>query len=122
MKKVFLLLLTMFIVTSFYKIQNSTYVYVCRDGYQKEFHFDLSCKNIAFCEELEEHIPMSLAIKKGFSHCNNCSYVFVCNGYRSTKYHFNKNCKGLENCKGEIFKVSKNEAQNNGRTLCGYEK
>ena len=48
--------------------------------------------------------------------------VFICKGPYSTKYHYNSDCVGLNNCSTEIYSVSKSEAIEDGRKLCGHEK
>jgi len=59
----------------------------------------------------------TLAIS-GFSDSND---VYICKGPSSERYHYNSKCQGLRNCSTDIFKVSKEEAMKNGRTLCGLE-
>lgn len=44
--------------------------------------------------------------------------VYICTGETSTKYHCDQNCHGLSNCSGEIDEVSKDEAEEMGRTPC----
>ena len=47
--------------------------------------------------------------------------VYICNGRYSKKYHYKKTCRGLSNCKATISKVTKKNAKELGRTLCGWE-
>lgn len=47
--------------------------------------------------------------------------VYLCNSSGGKKYHYKENCRGLSNCKHEIIKVTLQEAQKRGKTLCGYE-
>ncbi len=47
--------------------------------------------------------------------------VYLCS--TGEVYHYNRSCRGLNNCKHEIFSVSKEEAVNKyGRRSCGWEK
>jgi hypothetical protein len=47
--------------------------------------------------------------------------VYICGTAGANKYHYSQNCRGLNACKHEIVKTTKNEAQNLGLTLCGWE-
>ena len=47
--------------------------------------------------------------------------VYVCDSKGAKKYHLSKDCRGLSNCKHDIVKKSKTDAQNLGLTLCGWE-
>ncbi len=47
--------------------------------------------------------------------------VYICKGKYSEKYHYISNCRGLSNCKSSIKEVTQSEAENYGRTLCGWE-
>jgi len=47
--------------------------------------------------------------------------VYLCNSTGGKKYHYNKSCRGLSSCQHEIIKVTLQEAQKRGKTLCGYE-
>lgn len=47
--------------------------------------------------------------------------VYICNGRYAKKYHLTPYCRGLSNCKATISSISKDEARNIGRTLCGWE-
>lgn len=47
--------------------------------------------------------------------------VFVCTGKYAKVYHAYTSCRGLKNCKGDIVKVSLNDAINKyHRRACGY--
>lgn len=46
------------------------------------------------------------------------TYVYVCTGNYSKRYHSSPNCKGLHNCKGDIVKMTLDEATKEGRTPC----
>lgn len=46
--------------------------------------------------------------------------VFVCTGPQSKRYHNRSDCRGLQSCSKSVIKVSKSEAQEMGRTPCGY--
>lgn len=48
--------------------------------------------------------------------------VFICNSKGGKRYHLSKECRGLSNCKAEIKEVTLEEAKNDGKALCGYEK
>jgi hypothetical protein len=48
--------------------------------------------------------------------------VYICKSANAKRYHPDPDCRGLKNCTHEIVKVSLSEAQNQGKTLCGYEK
>ena len=47
--------------------------------------------------------------------------VYICVSKGAKKYHLVKDCNGLSNCKHEIKKVPKNDAESKGLTLCGWE-
>ena len=47
--------------------------------------------------------------------------VYICTGGYSTKYHLKPNCRGLSNCKGDIVRISRADARQKRRTLCGHE-
>ncbi|WP_234418163.1 hypothetical protein [Aquimarina aquimarini] len=47
--------------------------------------------------------------------------VYICNGPHSKRYHYHKHCRGLSKCSTYIYKVSLEEAKEEGRTLCGWE-
>jgi hypothetical protein len=49
------------------------------------------------------------------------SDVYICKGKYSKRYHYIKNCRGLSNCSTDIYKVTLSEAEELGRTLCGWE-
>lgn len=46
--------------------------------------------------------------------------VFICTGSHSHSYHLYSDCMGLGNCSGEIMKISLEDAQEEGRHLCGF--
>lgn len=50
------------------------------------------------------------------------STVYVCSGSNAKSYHLKENCRGLSSCQHKISKLSLNEAQKDGKTLCGWEK
>ena len=52
---------------------------------------------------------------------NSSETVYICTGPQSKKYHLNKNCTGLRNCSAEVKAVTKDQAVQMGRGLCGYE-
>lgn len=47
--------------------------------------------------------------------------VYICNGNYSERYHLTPYCRGLSNCRATISSISRDEARNIGRTLCGWE-
>ena len=47
-------------------------------------------------------------------------HVWICNGPQSKRYHNDPECKGLMSCSGEVSYVLKSEAEDMGRTPCGY--
>lgn len=44
--------------------------------------------------------------------------VYVCTGNYATKYHADINCRWLSACKCDVIEITKNEAQEAGRTPC----
>ena len=46
------------------------------------------------------------------------TYVYICTGGSSVCYHKTKDCKGLTNCKSEIKKITKTEAEKLKRRPC----
>jgi hypothetical protein len=51
----------------------------------------------------------------------SASTVYICIGPKSTKYHLKEDCRGLKNCSTKVEKVTLKDAQDKGRTLCGFE-
>ncbi len=49
------------------------------------------------------------------------TYVYLCNSSGGKKYHYSRSCRGLSRCKASIIKVTLQEAQKRGKTLCGWE-
>ena len=49
---------------------------------------------------------------------NKPIYVYVCTGKYATKYHSYSNCKGLNNCKGTVVKMTKQDAEQKGKSPC----
>lgn len=47
--------------------------------------------------------------------------VYICKGRASKRYHLKKDCSGLKNCSTAVYKVTKKEAADLGRTLCKLE-
>lgn len=47
--------------------------------------------------------------------------VYICKGPKSKRYHLKKDCSGLGNCSTAVYKVTKKEATDAGRTLCKLE-
>ncbi len=50
----------------------------------------------------------------------NEPHVWICTGPQSKKYHNDPDCKGLQSCSGVVNHVLKSEAEDMGRTPCGY--
>jgi hypothetical protein len=48
--------------------------------------------------------------------------VYICDSPHAKKYHLNKNCKGLSTCQHNVRKITLEQAQKKGKTLCGWEK
>jgi len=46
--------------------------------------------------------------------------VYICTGPQSKRYHKTENCMGLGRCSREVKKVKLSEAEDDGRTPCGY--
>lgn len=44
--------------------------------------------------------------------------VYVCTGIYAKRYHATNQCRWLGSCKGEIVKMSKEEAEQKGLTPC----
>ena len=44
--------------------------------------------------------------------------VYVCTGKHAKCYHSTPRCKGLETCKGEIVRMTLDEAQQKGKRPC----
>ena len=52
------------------------------------------------------------------SFSGSANYVYICTGGSAKKYHATQNCRGLNRCKGEVVKVSVEDAKSKGRTAC----
>ncbi|WP_259069921.1 hypothetical protein HDF24_25210 [Mucilaginibacter sp. X4EP1] len=48
--------------------------------------------------------------------------VYICKGAKGKRYHLRADCRGLSNCQHKIVKMTLEDAQKNGFTLCGWEK
>lgn len=46
--------------------------------------------------------------------------VYICTGKKSHAYHSNINCWGLNKCSGDIEEISKEDAEEMGRTPCHF--
>ena len=55
---------------------------------------------------------------RAVSSITKTNVVYVCDGKYATKYHDSANCRGLGNCKGDIVKMTIDQARNNGKTAC----
>jgi hypothetical protein len=62
-----------------------------------------------------------IALTLLFSFSQGVRNVYICNSSSAKKYHYSSSCRGLNACKHEVIKVSKEDAQKSGRTLCGWE-
>ena len=50
--------------------------------------------------------------------CNEApSYVYICQSPNAKKYHYREHCPGLNNCKHKIVRITKESAEDNGKTL-----
>jgi len=47
--------------------------------------------------------------------------VYICKSKNAKRYHLIEDCRGLKNCKAEVVKVTLQECEAQGKTLCGYE-
>ena len=47
--------------------------------------------------------------------------VYICKSKGAKKYHYKEFCRGLSNCKHEVVKIEKKDAENRGLGLCGWE-
>ncbi len=54
--------------------------------------------------------------------CIDNTQVYICDSKTAKKYHLKANCRGLRNCTHKVIKVTIDEAQKRGKTLCGWEK
>jgi len=48
--------------------------------------------------------------------------VYVCSGAKGKKYHLRADCRGLSSCQHKVIKMTLEQAQKKGLTLCGWEK
>jgi hypothetical protein len=53
---------------------------------------------------------------------DTATMVYICDSSHAKKYHLSKNCKGLSTCQHIIRKITLEQAQKSGKTLCGWEK
>lgn len=60
--------------------------------------------------------------KKAYNILNELRYdeVYVCKGKYSKRFHNDMDCKGLMNCRGGIEIMTIEEAEDLGKTPCGY--
>jgi hypothetical protein len=54
-----------------------------------------------------------------FFSCKNNTSVMICKSSTAHAYHI-RNCKGLRSCTHEIETITLKEAEDMGRTPCGY--
>ncbi len=47
--------------------------------------------------------------------------VYVCGSGKGKRYHLNENCRGLMSCSAKTIKTTREQAQKEGKTLCGWE-
>ena len=47
--------------------------------------------------------------------------VYVCGSGKGKRYHLNENCRGLRSCNSKPVKTTREQAQKEGKTLCGWE-
>jgi predicted lipoprotein with Yx(FWY)xxD motif len=66
--------------------------------------------------------PLSLAsATPAESNIVTVSGVYVCKSTGAKKYHYSPDCRGLSNCKHEIVKMDRDDAEARGLGLCGWE-
>jgi hypothetical protein len=53
---------------------------------------------------------------------NSSTTVYVCSGAKGKKYHLRADCRGLSHCSHQVVKMKLEDAEKEGRTLCGFEK
>lgn len=60
--------------------------------------------------------------KKAYNNLNELRYdeVYVCKGKYSKRFHNDLSCKGLSKCRGGIKIMTIEEAEDIGKTPCGY--
>ena len=46
--------------------------------------------------------------------------VYICTGKYAKAYHVSMSCRGVNACRSDINTITLSEAQNMGRTTCGY--
>ena len=65
----------------------------------------------------EERTVESRDTKRNPTHYDE---VYVCGGRYAKRYHNDEYCKGLQSCKGGIEIMTIEEAEDLGKTPCGY--
>lgn len=65
-------------------------------------------------------IALFLLVLISCSEGSSDNSVYICTGPKSKRYHKTEHCKGLDRCSKSIKKISIEEAQDMGRTPCGY--
>jgi hypothetical protein len=53
---------------------------------------------------------------------DSATTVYICSGAKGKKYHLRADCRGLSHCTHRLVKMKLQDAQKEGRTLCGFEK
>lgn len=54
--------------------------------------------------------------------CGDKEMVYVCDSGNAVRYHLKEHCRGLSNCTYRILKLSLDEARQQGKSLCKWER
>lgn len=54
--------------------------------------------------------------------CSNSTTVYICDSPNAKKYHYKESCRGLRDCSHRVVKMTLEQAQREGKTLCKWEK
>lgn len=111
-------------------------VYVCGDKHSNQYHSTSSCTVLSNCQSKIYWGTKDDVLNYGYSTCATCwvgsysssSYtdkpgtntgtVIVCGGQYATKCHSSASCWGLNNCKGDLYEISRSDAIGYGRSPC----
>ena len=74
-------------------------------------------------DNIAQAVPQSFAemAPHDSTETNTSSTVYICKSKGAKKYHYKETCRGLNNCKHEVVKIEKKDAENRGLGLCGWE-
>lgn len=64
--------------------------------------------------------PIQNQVQGLMSNQNEDVDVYICTGETATSYHLYRDCMGLSNCSDYLLIMSKSEAEQRGRHLCGF--